>query len=480
MKKQVYNPYLPEGTYIPDGEPHVFDGRVYIYGSHDVCGENMYCPGDYVVWSAPADDLSDWSNHGVSYLRKGPHNEDGKSCLWAPDCVRGVDGKYYLYFCYAFMNCVLVAVSENPDGPFKFYGEVRHPDGTLYGEGKKDSLCFDPGVFKDGDGQVYLYSGFSPVEGMVKMLQQYLHIDNVYSKGGQIVKLSKDMKTVIGEPAECIPGIGNSKGTGFEGHEMFEASSMRKFNGIYYFIYSSILSHELCYAMGKSPMGPFKFGGVLISNADIGLKGRKEKDAVNYWGNNHGSVEHINGQYYVFYHRQTNRNEQSRQGCAEKIEMTPDGHFQMAEVTSAGLNEGLLKSAGTYPAYIACNLVGPKGAFKCQMGPNGEEQYKDEPYIGEYEKGKQCVLNMPKGTKVGFKYFQGAKDVEISVKTRGEGGKLEVWESLEGVYLGQIELTKSPKWVISKGKIHLIQKKMGLCFVYQGEGKIDFLSFSLK
>ena len=56
--RQIYNPYLPLGVYIPDGEPHLFDGRVYIYGSHDATGAKVYCPGDYNVWSAPADDLT--------------------------------------------------------------------------------------------------------------------------------------------------------------------------------------------------------------------------------------------------------------------------------------------------------------------------------------------------------------------------------------------------------------------------------------
>lgn len=67
MKHQVLNPYLPLYEYVPDGEPRVFDGRLYLYGSHDKAGSTQFCVGDYVVWSAPLDDLGDWRYEGVSY-----------------------------------------------------------------------------------------------------------------------------------------------------------------------------------------------------------------------------------------------------------------------------------------------------------------------------------------------------------------------------------------------------------------------------
>ena len=76
MRKQVYNPYLPLNTYIPDGEPHVFGDRVYVYGSHDSKEAKVYCPGHYEVWSAPVDDLTDWRCDGTSYLRfQDPSNK---------------------------------------------------------------------------------------------------------------------------------------------------------------------------------------------------------------------------------------------------------------------------------------------------------------------------------------------------------------------------------------------------------------------
>lgn len=70
--KQAMNPYLPEGTYIPDVEPHVFDGRIYAFGSHDLFDAENYCEGDFEVWSAQVDDLSNWRKDGIIFPRKNP------------------------------------------------------------------------------------------------------------------------------------------------------------------------------------------------------------------------------------------------------------------------------------------------------------------------------------------------------------------------------------------------------------------------
>ena len=90
MSKPMTNPYLPYWEYIPDGEPHVFDGRVYVYGSHDLFRGWVYCLQDYVCWSAPEDDLSDWRFEGVIYRRdQDPKNPGGWQSLYAPDVTRG-------------------------------------------------------------------------------------------------------------------------------------------------------------------------------------------------------------------------------------------------------------------------------------------------------------------------------------------------------------------------------------------------------
>ena len=96
MKRQICNPIFPLNEYVPDGEPHVFDDRVYLYGSHDAANSTRFCVKDYTVWSAPVNDLSSWTNHGVTYRKEqDPRSKDGKLVdFYAPDCVRGNDGRY--------------------------------------------------------------------------------------------------------------------------------------------------------------------------------------------------------------------------------------------------------------------------------------------------------------------------------------------------------------------------------------------------
>ena len=139
-------------------------------------------------------------------------------------------------------------------------------------------------------------------------------------------------------------------------HGFFEASSMRKINGKYYFIYSSCASHELCYMVSDRPDGGFVYGGTLVSNGDIGYNGRPYEQRLNHIANTHGSLCNIRGKWYIFYHRHTNHHAYSRQACAEAIELDENGRFHQAEMTSCGLNGRPLAGKGTYPAYIACNL----------------------------------------------------------------------------------------------------------------------------
>ena len=155
MKHQVYNPFLPTDVYIPDGEPHVFGNRVYLYGSHDKEGGETFCMLDYEVWSAPVDDLSDWSSKGSNFsAAQDPlSKETGRAYIYAPDCVRGNDGKYYLYYCLSgdkgvggYFGPIGVAVCDTPDGKFTFYGHVRFADGRLCYR----FVPFDPAVINDG------------------------------------------------------------------------------------------------------------------------------------------------------------------------------------------------------------------------------------------------------------------------------------------------------------------------------------------
>ena len=420
--KQVFNPYLPNYEYVPDGEPHVFDGRLYVFGSHDRFGGKKFCMNDYVAWSTPVDDLGDWRYEGVIYRKtQDPANSDGKKSMYAPDVARGPDGRYYLYYGLADQFKCNVAVCDTPAGSYEFYGFVSHADGTPWGEREGDIMPFDPGVLVDDDGRVHLYAGQGPMNPQ----QAKRTAKNHFRDSAYYAELEPDMKTMRTEPKKLLPNCAESTGTGFEQHEFFEANSIRKFNGRYYFIYSSVQSHELCYAMSDRPDEGFRFGGILHSNGDIGIDGffpinyyihRADKRIRAYIGNNHGSVVEIGGRYYIFGHRHTNASIFSRQGVAEEIFMDASGHFKQAEMTSCGLNGGPLKGTGTYPAAIACNLQSKKGAcfsfFTTQiwthprLTQDGEDRESDP---GQY------IANLRDLALTGFKYFDFEEDRPTSI-----------------------------------------------------------------
>jgi len=119
--KQVYNPYLPLGEYVPDGEPHVFGDRVYIFGSHDKEAGETFCMLDYVTYSTPVDDLKNWRFEGIIYRACQDPNYSKFPDMYAPDVVQGNDGRFYLYYCMSgkygvggYTNPISVAVSDSP------------------------------------------------------------------------------------------------------------------------------------------------------------------------------------------------------------------------------------------------------------------------------------------------------------------------------------------------------------------------------
>ena len=160
-KKQVFNPFLPLDQYIPDGEPHVFGGRVYLYGSHDREGGHTFCMEDYEVFSAPVEDLADWRSEGVIYRVAQDPMYEKYPYMYAPDCVRGNDGRYYLYYCMSgeygeggYRGPISVAVCDEPAGRFEYLGRVQWKDGSPM----MRYVCFDPAVLND-DGVIRLYYG---------------------------------------------------------------------------------------------------------------------------------------------------------------------------------------------------------------------------------------------------------------------------------------------------------------------------------
>ncbi|MCR5798827.1 MAG: family 43 glycosylhydrolase [Lachnospiraceae bacterium] len=422
MKKQAFNPYLPSWEYVPDGEPYVFNGRVYVYGSHDHYNGFVFCPGDYVCYSAPVDDPGNWRYEGVIYRKTDdPLNRDAKMCLYAPDVTVGPDGRYYLYYVLDHVSVVSVAVCDTPAGKYEFYGYVHYEDGTKLGDKEGDEPQFDPGVITEGN-ITHLYTGFCGRGDKSRT-------------GAQHTVLDKDMLTVIKAPEIVAPGCEYGDGTGFEGHTFFEAPSIRKRGDWYYLIYSSTWMHELCYAKSQSPDGRFEYGGVIVSNTDVGIDSYKDKDRIMaYGGNNHGSIVQIDDDWYIFYHRQTNGTWYSRQGCAEKIHFDENGDIAQVMMTSCGLNGGPLIGKGEYPAYIACNLfnkepelyVGEKQPRIVQEGRDGDEN-------------PGYITNMTDGTTAGFKSFDCKGVRKMAVKVRGYmGGDIEIRDGLDGKVIGKV------------------------------------------
>lgn len=489
--KQVFNPYLPLCEYVPDGEPHVFDGRVYVYGSHDKAHGVKYCEGDYVTWSAPVDNLKDWRYEGVIYRRtQDPSNADDRFQLWAPDVTKGPDGRYYLYYCFSFYPEIGVAVADSPAGPFEFYGHVKYPAHLYGGKELNEHLPFDPAVLTDDDGRVYLYYGFAGKPGMklpdFKKLRE-LGIEKItpeimeqigveMSPGGMAVELEADMLTMKAEPHMCFPSAKNSAGTGFEGHGFYEASSIRKVGGKYYFVYSSELSHELSYAVSDRPLEGYVYGGALVSNGDIGLNGRTEP--VNTLGNNHGGMVQIGEDWYIFYHRQTNGTEFSRQGCAEKLTIQPDGSIAQVEITSCGLNGGPLAAQGTYPASIACHLTSKKTMRRIDYR---DPVMREQTRITEADR-EQYITQIEDGTRVGYKYFACKGAVAIALELRGtlQGQVTVSLDEAQTQIVGETALTLAEKWQTVEIPVEIADGTHALYFTFSGEGAADFRRFSFK
>lgn len=455
MKKQAFNPYLPSWEYIPDGEPYVFGDRVYVYGSHDFFNGYVFCMGDYMGWSAPVDDLSDWRCEGVIFPRDGdPVNAEGKMCLYAPDVTQGPDGRYYLYYVYDKVGFVSVAVCDSPAGTYKFLGYVHDKNGVRLGDRPGDEPQFDPGVITEGN-KTFLYTGFCG------------HGDKS-RHGAMCTVLGPDMLTIEEEPVFVAPGAQYAERTGFEGHAFFEASSIRKRSGIYYFVYSSQVMHELCYATASDPRGPFAYGGVIVSNVDVGIDSYKAADRpVALGGNNHGSIVEINGQWYIFYHRQTNGTWYSRQGCAEPIFFDENGQIRQAEITSCGLNGGPLKGEGEYPAYIACHLFTPKPVL--YVGDQRLPKITQDGRDGDKNPG--YVANIQDGTVIGFKYFdcRAVKGIAIACRAYCHG-VFEVSNQLDGPALASIPVNNSNVWETYTAPVDFPDGKQALYLTYRGSG----------
>lgn len=524
--KQAFNPFLPLNVCIPDGEPHVFGDRVYLYGSHDREGGYTFCMEDYEVYSAPVDDLSDWSSKGVSYKASNDPLYDKYPYMYAPDCVQGNDGKFYLYYSMSgdygvggYTNPISVAVSDNPDGPFEFLDIVHNPDGSPM----MKYVCFDPAVMND-NGVIRLYYGtqydfeerddFDTNPDYIKQemdmfgrtKEEILSYEDSIM-GPVMLVLDDDMVTVKENPRHIIPY--RVKGTSFEEHPFFEASSMRKVGDKYYFVYSSMQNHELCYAVSDYPDKDFEFRGTIVSNGDIGMPGINDANKLNMTGTTHGSIECINGEWYVFYHRLTHKSDYSRQACAEKIKILPGDVINQVNITSCGLNGGALKGTGEYPAVIACNITNGKMPHGC----NSIYGY-DFPNVNNIG-DERFIASIENNTLIGYKYFdlknlstvtlevriededtrvkyEGPLRKDVRCETEGseaqttcdvQGMYFEVRTAIDGECKGTIDVAdvlESSSWVKIKSSVNIEDGVAPLYLTYFGSKKVQLKNIYLE
>ena len=491
LKRQALNPFLPLDAYIPDGEPHVFGNRVYLFGSHDKEAGESFCMLDYMGWSAPVDDLGNWTCSGSIYSAKQDPRYDPLNLphMYAPDVVQGNDGRFYLYYCLSgfagkggYSNPISVAVCDTPDGKYEYLGVVRNADGTPMWR----YVCFDPAVIND-KGTIRLYFGTTApwldripfkhgrekgyAMAFGRTIEQLRAVPEGIT-GVYHVTLTDDMLTVAEHPKRIDNTIAGSE---YKNHGFFEGSSIRKIKDTYYYIYSSLNNHELCYATSKYPDRDFVYGGTIVSNGDVYYQGRQPKNRLNHTGTNHGSIECVNGQWYVFYHRLTHQSDYSRQACAEKITILPDGSIPQVEITSCGLNNGPLKSVGTYPAAICCNLTNGK----MRHGSNNKKTY-DAPMVMSRD-NQRFVGNIGNKTIVGYKYFSLEGKTTLTLSIRGSfQGKTEVLTSLDGTPIAQISIEPAKCWNDYEAQFAIAQGTYPIYLRFVGKGKADLIELTLK
>ena len=451
----VGNPYLPLWEHIPDGEPYVFEDpdnpgkeRVYIYGSHD-SRITDYCGMELVVWSASTDDLNHWRYDGeilrVNKNSKGePFDSAGTAdVLFAPDVtlVTAPDGTktYYLYpNDQVGPRNGLIAKSNRPDGPFEVCNwNADNPevcDGVLR---------FDPAVFVDDDGRVYGYWGFERSYG---------------------AELDPATMATVKPDAKVVEDMVSGKNQPGD-FRFFEASSIRKIKDKYVFIYSRWTkdgefglpdtNYTLAYAYSDKPLGPWTYGGTIIDGRGRETNEQGETIAsATVSGNTHGSICQINGQWYVFYHRQSGLNEFARQAMVAPIDVEveegPGGKVSISEgeYNSEGFSLDGLDPLERHSAGIACWLTGPYGSYV--EASYGTDDKFDAPYA--LRNNTNRVVNNTDGSIVGYKYFNftATKDksgLQLLLRLIPEGvdGTIQVmadspWASKGGKLLGTIEL----------------------------------------
>ena len=295
-KKAISQP-LVSHIYTADPSAHVFDGKIYIYPSHDIENDipfddlgSHFAMEDYHVLSmnSPLDKTA--TDHGIAlHLKDVPW---AARQMWAPDAAEK-DGKYYLYFPAKDSDGIFrigVAISPTPPGPF-----IPQPEPI------EKSFSIDPAVFRNDDGSFYMYfggiwggqlqrwrTGTFKAEGDGPLV--HLPADDEPALCAKVARLTNDMLGFAEDPTDVVivDENGRSLLQGDNKRRFFEGAWMHKYKDKYYFSYSTGDTHFLCYATGDNPYGPFTYAGRIL-NPVVG------------WTSHHSIVE-FNSKWYLFYH----------------------------------------------------------------------------------------------------------------------------------------------------------------------------------
>ncbi len=297
LNQRAISSPLVKHIYTADPSAHVFDGKIYIYPSHDIdAGDafddlgSHFAMEDYHIISMDSPTSAAIDNGNALHVNDVPWAEKQ---MWAPD-ANEKNGTYYLYFPakgYDGIFRIGVATSNSPVGPF-----VPQPEAI------KESFSIDPAVFKNDDGSYYMYFGGiwggqlqrwrtgTFEAGQPDSPVAFLPADNEPALCAKVAKLTDDLLEFAEAPKDVliIDENGQPLLQGDTDRRFFEASWMHQYNGKYYFSYSTGDTHFICYATGENPYGPFTYGGRIL-------------EPVVGWTSHHSICE-FNGKWYLFYH----------------------------------------------------------------------------------------------------------------------------------------------------------------------------------
>ena len=302
------NPVI-KGQYTADPTARVFNGKVYLFASHDIISpvepeRKWFCMEDYHVFSS--EDLVNWTDHGVILDQKNVPwgNPEGYS-MWAPDCVEK-DGKYYFYFPNASKAgrgfAVGVAIADHPEGPY-----------VPQAESIEGINGIDPCVLQASDGNAYIFWGNGRCAKLDPSMTK-LADDNPKTT----MKWGNREMEMVG--VNCLEGLPNRQA---EGPFAFE------YNGNFYLTYPYVQENTevLGYAMSKNPMGPYEYKGIIMARS------------VNECWTNHHSFVNYKGQWYLFYHHNdySPNFDKNRSVRIDKVRFNPDGTIEQVIPTLRGV-----------------------------------------------------------------------------------------------------------------------------------------------